>query len=106
MLKVRQSGFKKAVSEEVNCYGKQQSQLTCIRVDEKVLSLSPAETAMKYCVFPLGFSDTDEGELLVVTDDPETPGLAKELKRVTGKEIKLIIGVRDDIADRIKQYYI
>ncbi|MCR4793447.1 MAG: hypothetical protein K5871_11930 [Lachnospiraceae bacterium] len=80
--------------------------LKTIKVDEKVLSLIPAETAMKYCVFPLGISETDEGELLVVTDEPETPGLAEELKRVTGKEIKLIIGVRDDIADRIKQYYI
>ena len=72
-------------------------------VFDDTLKLIPGDIAMKYCCFPLNISDTDDNLLCVVTDEPETPGLSDELKKVTGKDIQLLIATRSALVKKIEK---
>lgn len=77
-----------------------------VRIHDRVLGLIPPAMAQVHGVLPVAIKRTNQNEVvyLVMTDPLDTNAI-NEVQRVTGREIRVLMGKASEVDDAIAQHY-
>ncbi len=73
-----------------------------IKPDPKILNLIPFELAKKYMLFPLGMKGD---ELIVTMTEPTDTSSVEDLRRETGKNLKVCVSTENDIIQAYRDFF-
>lgn len=80
--------------------------LSGMRIHDRVVGLLPAQVASKYGVLPIAIKRTNNAELLyLVMVDPLDTEAIGEVQRLTGRQVRVLMGTATDIDAAIEEHY-
>ena len=76
-------------------------------IPDELLKDLDRDTLTRLCCMPIAYGEENRNPSVVVfaADDPKNIDTAKELSRIIGKEVELILGGRTDILKAIDKYF-
>ncbi|MBK6689654.1 MAG: hypothetical protein IPG45_34635 [Deltaproteobacteria bacterium] len=80
--------------------------LAGMRIHDRVVGLLPASVASKYGVLPIAIKRTNSAELLyLVMVDPLDTEAIGEVQRLTGRQVRVLMGTATEIDGAIEEHY-